>query len=434
MKRILILALGSRGDVQPYITLGQALRMAGHSVRVATFDAFAGRVHASGLELLPIHGDAEGLLRTASQSGMLSGDHVIRTARALKRSYGSLAASLPVDLSPSALRGTDLVLNQLPCHLFGWDIAEYLGIPQAMVSVIPLARSRFRPLLGFPSGLSVLPGYNLLTYRLGEQIGWQMFRAAVNRWRKDAGLKPQPWMGRYEEMQRRRIPIINGFSPRVVARPPDWGAHVHVTGWWMPEDLGPEGDASSGAASSGAAPGWTPPEALERFLAAGSPPVFIGFGSMPVRDPAKTTALILDAVQAAGQRAILHAGWAGLGGDLPENVLSIQYTPYRWLFPRTAAVVHHGGSGTTGYALSSGVPSFVVSFVFDQAMWGSRGADLGVGPGPLPFASLSSEKLAAQIGEALERPAYRQNAAALGEKLRAEKGVLRAVEVIEALL
>jgi len=423
VKRILILALGSRGDVQPYITLGHALRRAGHRVRMATFEMYEEMVREGGLECLTIHGDAEGLLRAASQAGMLAGGNVLQTVAALQRSYGSLAASLPVDLSESALRGTDLVLNQLPCNLFGWDIAEHLGIPHAVVSVIPLARSRHRPLPGFPTGLSFLPSYNLLTFRLGEQIGWQMFRAAVNRWRVQVGLAPQPFFGIFERMQREQTPIINGFSEQVIPRPSDWGSHIHMTGWWMPEDLEPDAPA----------PGWAPPADLQRFLAAGSPPVFIGFGSMPVRDPARTTALILEAVRNAGQRAVLLAGWAGLGDNLPESVYPINYAPYSWLFPRMAAVIHHGGSGTTGYALCSGVPSFVVRFGFDQGMWGSRSALLGVGPKPLLFQSLTSEKLAVHIREVAGSPAYRQSAAALGEKLRSERGVLRAVDIIERL-
>lgn len=424
MKQILILALGSRGDVQPYITLGLALRRAGHRVRVATFALFDTMVRAAGLEFLPIHGDAEGLLRAASQNGMLAGESVVRSARALQRSYGSLAASLPMDLTVPALQGTDLVLNQLPCNLFGWDIAEYLGIPHAVVSVIPLARSRYRPLMGFPTGFRFLPGYNRITFYLGEQIGWQMFRTAVNRWRKNVGLNPQPFFGVYQRMERERTPIINGFSEQVIPRPPDWGKHIHSTGWWMPEDLVQEPNVST----------WSPPEELLQFLSAGSPPVFIGFGSMPVHDPVKATALIVDAVRAAGQRAILHAGWAGLGGDLPANIHRIDYAPYSWLFPHMAAVIHHGGSGTTGYALSSGVPSFVVPFGFDQDMWGVRSTELGVGPTPLPFKSLNAERLAAHIRDTVEYPAFRSCAEALGNKLRAEKGALRVVPIIEHLL
>lgn len=424
MKQILILALGSRGDVQPYVTLGQALRQAGNSVRIATFMLFESMVRTAGLEFLPIHGDAEGLLRAASQSGMLSGGSVLQTAKALQRSYGSLAASLPADLAGIKLHGTDLVLNQLPCNLFGWDIAEYLGIPHVQVSVIPLARTRYRPLMGFPRSLENRPGYNRLTFFIGEQIGWQMFRAAVNRWRKRAGLAPQPFFGVYQPMEKERIPIINGFSEQVIPRPPDWGTHIHMTGWWMPEDLEQESDQ----------PAWTPPEDLRKFLAEGSPPVFIGFGSMPVRQSAQTTAKIVEAVQASGRRAILHSGWAGLDGDLPANIHRIDYAPYRWLFSRMAAVIHHGGSGTTGYALSSGVPSFVLPFGFDQDMWGTRGAELGVGPAPLPFHSLDVESLAERIRDVDENPAYRSCAADLGNRLRAEKGVMRAVRIIEHLV
>jgi sterol 3beta-glucosyltransferase len=424
MKKILILALGSRGDVQPYITLGLALHQAGHRVQVATFNLFSSMVYAAGLEFLPIHGDAEGLLRTASQSGMLAGGSVLQNMRSLQRSYGSLAASLPTDLAGPALHGTDLVLNQLPCNLFGWDIAEYLGIPHVIVSVIPLARSRYYSLMGFPNLRRNLPAYNRLTFRLGEQVGWQMFRAAVNRWRKQVGLAPQSFFGVYDRMEKERTPIINGFSEQVILRPPDWGPHIYMTGWWMNEDLDRELQV----------PAWTPPEDLQQFLANGTPPVFIGFGSMPVKNQVLATELIVRAVQAARQRAVLHAGWAGLGGDLPANIHQIDYAPYSWLFPRMAAVIHHGGSGTTGCALHSGVPSFVVPFGFDQDMWGRRSAELGVGPMPLPFQSLTAENLAARMRDAVENPVYRSCAAALGKGLRAEKGVLRAVHIIEKLL
>jgi UDP:flavonoid glycosyltransferase YjiC (YdhE family) len=416
MRRITILALGSRGDVQPYITLGQGLQAAGHRVRVATFEAFAAMVRDAGVKFNLIRGDAQAILKAASQHGFLAGhNNPWRVARALQRSYGALAQTLPEDVA--ALPDTDLVLNQLPAHLFGGDLAEHLGVPWAIVAVLPLARTRWMPLFGFPSALSQLPGYNTLTYRLGEQIGWQLFRRSVNRLRTERwGLHPAPVGGPYEAIQRQRIPVIFGFSEHVVERPPDWGDHIHLTGWWRPTD-----------------PAWVPPAALERFIEAGPAPVFIGFGSMPVRDPEQTTALVVEAVRQSGQRAVLHAGWANLGGALPPEVLPIQYAPYDWLFPRMAAVVHHGGSGTTGFGFWSGVPSLVMPFGFDQFYWGQRAADLGVGPQPVPFRELSAERLAAAIELAVSDEAMRARAAALGQNLRAENGVRRAVAVIERL-
>jgi len=234
--RITILALGSRGDVQPFVPLGKALLDAGHGVRVATFEAFASMIIEAGLDFHPVHGDAHVLLNTAAEGDLLTRrSNPVQVVRALRRSYGTLANSLPRDLA--GLHDTDLVLNQLPAHLFGGDLAEYLDIPWAIVAVIPLVRTRFRPLVGFPNAFSFIPGYNMLTYRLGEQLGWQLFRRAVNRLRtRTWGLSALPFWGAYEAIHRQRIPFICGFSAHIVPRPPDWGNHVHLTGWWYPHE------------------------------------------------------------------------------------------------------------------------------------------------------------------------------------------------------
>jgi sterol 3beta-glucosyltransferase len=216
-------------------------------------------------------------------------------------------------------------------------------------------------------------------------------------------------------MQREDIPVLNGFSAHVVPRPPDWGEHVHITGYWFP----PEGE-------------WQPPDDLRKFIEAGPPPVFVGFGSMPMRNPKRTTKIVLDTLQKTGHRAILHTGWGGFGQqDLPTNVHLIDYAPYEWLFPWMAAIVHHGGSGTTGFALRAGVPSLIVPFVFDQFYWGKRISSLGVGPKPIPHKSLSVDLFGAALDIALNDSQMRDRAAALGEKIREEEGVREAVDVIE---
>jgi sterol 3beta-glucosyltransferase len=400
--------------VQPFVPLGQALRRAGHRVRVATFSAFAPLIEGAGLEFSPLPGDAEALLRSAAQGDALFGRNPAEGIQALARSYGTLARSLPDALAN--LADTDLVLNQLPSFLFGGDLAEHLGVPWAVVAVIPIVRTRYRPLVGFPSRLSWLTGYNQLSYRLGEQVGWQLFRSAVGRLRKRWGLTPLPPWGHIDAVYRRSVPFICGFSAHVVPRPPDWGPQIHLTGWWYPEE-----------------PHWEPPEPLRRFLEAGPAPVFIGFGSMPVADPARVTAVAVEAVRRAGLRAILHAGWAGLGGHLPREIFPLEYAPYGWLFPRMAGIVHHGGSGTTGFALRSGVPSLVVPFAFDQPYWGERTAALGAGPPPLPGRELEAGRLAAALGRLVSEPALRAGAAAIGRRLQAENGVERAIGLIERL-
>lgn len=413
-RKITILALGSRGDVQPFVPLGQALQRAGHQVRVATFTAFAPLLQRAGLTFAALPGDAQALLQSATQGGQLFGHSPAAALRSIARSYGALARKLPEAIA--ALGDTQLVLNQLPSFLFGGDLAEHLGVPWAVVAVIPIMRTRFRPLVGFPHRLSWAPGYNQLTYRLGEQVGWQLFRSAVNRLRRQWRLAPLPPWGTISALYRQRVPFICGFSAHVVPRPPDWGPQIHLTGWWYPEE-----------------PAWEPPEPLRRFLAAGPPPVFIGFGSMPVSDPARVTRLVIDAVQRSGLRAVLHAGWACLGGSLPPEVFPIDEAPYGWLFPRMAGVVHHGGSGTTGFALRSGVPSLVIPFAFDQPFWGQRTAALQAGPPPLPYRELDASRLAAALRLLVDDSQLRRGAAAIGRKLTAEDGIEQAVALIERL-
>jgi UDP:flavonoid glycosyltransferase YjiC (YdhE family) len=152
-----------------------------------------------------------------------------------------------------------------------------------------------------------------------------------------------------------------------------------------------------------------------------------------VGDPEQITSILVEAVRRVGVRAIIHAGWAGLGDDLPNEFLSIDYAPYDWLFERLAAVVHHGGSGTSGLAFRSGVPSLVVPFGFDQYYWGDRGAELGVSPELLSFKELNVDDLAARIHTAVTDKSMVEQAELLGKKLRAEDGVARAVEIINKI-
>ena len=402
---ITILALGSRGDIQPYAALGQGLRARGHQIRFITFESFASLIAEHGLELHPIHGDARGLVAGAGAD-----------MRALIRSFGSLAEGYAHDLSAPHLGETDLIINQLPAGLYGYDLAEKFGVPMALAAVMPLARTRAFPLVNFPH--LPLPGYNKATYILGEQIAWGMFRTVINRWRKHVlRLEPLPLRGYMAHLGTSRIPILNGFSQHVVQRPLDWGEHIHITGYWFPEQ-----------------PRWQPPADLAAFLDTGSPPVFIGFGSMPIKNPARTTQIVVEALRQSGQRGVIQAGWGGLGAQaLPESVFKMDYAPYGWLFPRMGMVIHHGGAGTTAFGLRAGVPSCAIPFVFDQKYWGERIAALGVGPAPICFKGLRVALLAEAIQLGINNSEMHQRSAVLGRKIQLEDGIGKAMQIIESL-
>ncbi len=400
---ITILALGSRGDVQPYAVLGNGLKSAGHQIRFITFESFASLIIELGLDFHPIPGNAQAVVADGG-ANMLG----------LVRSFTRLAKGYAQSLSDSHLGETDIIINQLPGGLYGFDLAEKYNLPMILASVIPLARTNTMPLMGFPN--LPLPGYNRMTYSVGEKVLWQMFRSVINEWRtKTLKLPPLPLKGYFDQLGTQKFPILNGFSENVVPRPADWNEHIHITGYWFAEETH-----------------WKPPDELLRFLGAGKPPVFIGFGSMPVKNPRRTTEIILEALKRSRQRGILHSGWGGLGEiSLPDTVFKIGYAPYDWLFPRMSMIFHHGGSGTTAYALRSGVPSCTIPFLFDQFYWGKRSADLGVGPQPIPFIKITVEKLNQAIQAGTYASGIQQSATGLGKKIRSENGIRAAVNLIE---
>ncbi len=404
--RITILALGSTGDVAPCAALGGGLVRAGHQVRLATFENFASMARHNGLAFTCVEGDAQALVSAGSSS----------FARLLF-GFINLARQYCSGFSAPELLETDLVLNQLPGGLFGWDLAEKAGVPHVALAYLPLLPTRAYPMMAFPRLFSALPGYNRLTYRLAAQVVWMYFQGPVNRWRASVlGLPPQKPGGRLEELGTAACPWLIGASPQLMSPQPDWPPEVTFTGYWYPSD-----------------DGWQPPVGLQRFIEEGAAPVFIGFGSMPVRDPAQATRTVLSALEQTGLRAVLHAGWAGLGGsNLPRNVFCIDYAPYGWLFPCMRGLVIHGGAGSVHFAARSGIPALVVPFAFDQFTWGLRFAELGNGPLPLPFKRLTAGRLARSLSSLVSDAKMRSRAEQLGAAVRREEGIPAAVRWVGA--
>jgi sterol 3beta-glucosyltransferase len=418
--RLTFIAPGSRGDVEPYIALGRGLQAAGHTVRLVTHENFDSLVTSYGLEFWPVAGNVQDIAQSDAMSGLLEkGNFVaILALMAKEAERGALNLTRAV---LAACQGADLLVAGIGGVLTGAALAEKFGLPLLQAYYIPMTPTRAYPSFLFPGLPQRLNGsINRLSYHLARQMIWQGFRSADRRARREVlALPAAPWWGPFNSTSLQHVPVIYGYSPSVIPPPPDWDSSIHVTGYWF---LDPVED-------------WSPPPALDAFLSAGPPPVYIGFGSMSSRKPEETAALILQALEQAGQRAILLSGWNGMrAGDLPETVMMVDTVPYSWLFPRMAAVVHHGGAGTTSAGLRAGVPSVVVPFFGDQPYWGRLVANLGVGPAPLPRKKLSAERLAQAIRTAVSDGGMRRRAAALGENIRAEDGVANAVAVVQQFI
>jgi hypothetical protein len=238
---------------------------------------------------------------------------------------------------------------------------------------------------------------------------WQGLGDVINRFRERAlGLDPISLIWAPGMLSRLRIPYTYCWSPALIPKPKDWGQHISISGFYF-----------LSLASS-----YSPPPDLAEFLAAGAPPVYIGFGSIVVDDPDAMTKLIFEAVKKAGVRALVSKGWGGLGADdmeVPEGVFMLGNVPHDWLFKHVSCVVHHGGAGTTAAGIATGKPTVIVPFFGDQQFWGAMVARAGAGPLPIPHRQLTADKLAAAILEAL-KPETLEKAKELGAKIKEEKG------------
>jgi UDP:flavonoid glycosyltransferase YjiC (YdhE family) len=334
---------------------------------------------------------------------------------------GQVSQQQAVEAAQSGLvacEGSDLILGGLAGLFSGVALSEKLGIPFMQAHLVP-----FTPTHAFPSALTPLPQtpltrwLNKPSHLLAQQMMWQSFRKAGARARAEVLQLPRSssW-GPFSSLRRQKQPVLYGYSPHVLPRPQDWDASLHVTGYWF---LQPPAN-------------WQPPADLLHFLQSGPPPVYIGFGNMISNKAEETADLVLQALARTGQRGILYAGWGGLKKEqLPETVYMTSSIPHTWLFPQMATVVHHGGVGTTAAGLAAGVPSIITPFFADQPFWARRAYELGVGPKPIPRRRLTVDNLTQAIERAISDAKMRERAASLGERIRAENGIARAITIIE---
>ncbi|MFF4527300.1 glycosyltransferase [Streptomyces bluensis] len=394
---------GSRGDVAPYTGLGHGLARAGHDVTLVTQGRFEPLVEGSGVRFhaLPVDPRAElesqrgrGLHRSTTGAGKL-----VRVVEMARRLAGQMA-----DDVLAAARTSDVLLLSGALGPLGHAVAEGLSLPSMGVYLQPLAPTRefAPPLTGTRSWGPVLNraaghGVTLAVERV--------FAETVRDLRARLGL-PRAGLGTVRKARERRgWPVLHGFSPLVVSRPRDWRTGLDVVGYWWPYDRESQ-----------------LPQELRDFLGAGPPPVFVGLGSATVPDAERLSGHVVRALRAAGLRGVIQRGWGELRGD-GDDMLTIGEVPHSLLFPHMAAVVHHGGAGTTAAGLRAGVPAVPVPVQFDEGFWAARLVALGVAPRAVPLRGLTSGALAAALREATADSSYGQRARALAEHVRGEDAV-----------
>ncbi|KAL8990589.1 MAG: hypothetical protein Q9169_008086 [Polycauliona sp. 2 TL-2023] len=426
---IVVMVIGSRGDIQPFLKLGKLLKEDhGHRVRIATHPAFKTFVEQdSGLEFFSVGGDpAELMAFMVKNPGLIPSLSTVKAGE-IGRKRDSMfemfqgfwrACINATDEENDPANRTmmeaknpfiaDAIIANPPsfAHV---HCAERLGVPLHLMFTFP-----YSPTQQFPHPLANIKKTNVdtnytnfMSYPLVEMMTWQGLGDLVNRFRVHTlGLEPVSTVWAPGQLFRMKVPYTYMWSPGLIPKPSDWGPEIDIAGFVF-LDL-----ASS----------FKPPAALAEFLDAGEPPVYIGFGSIVVDDPDKFTTMIFEAVEKAGVRALVSKGWGGLGDEdnTPANIYMLENTPHDWLFPRVSAVVHHGGAGTTAIGLKCGKPTMIVPFFGDQPFWGAMVAKAGAGASqPIPYKYLNAESLAGGIQQCLS-PEAKINAEKLAQDIELE--------------
>lgn len=399
--RVLVGAFGTRGDVQPLLALSSALKARGHEVRLA------------------VPPEADGLARAAGFTPHLVGlNYEAVSKRIASGSLRDVLAVMPqmraqVEVHFDALeplsRDVDLVLGA-SVFIAGTSLAERAKAPYVYVPLAPTmldspeSAGPLLPWAGAPRWLNRFAWW--ATHRV-----WNLATLGpLNRARRKLGLAPVKNVWREVLGQQ---PML-ATDPTLAPIPSGHPFPVSQTGPLLLDDVGEL-----------SAP-------MEAFLSSGPAPIYVGFGSMSDPNPERTTRRIVEAVKRAGVRAVVSRGWAGLGvKEVPDSIYFAGPEPHSKLFPRCAAVVHHGGAGTTHAAALAGVPQLVLPQVMDQFFWRHRTLQLGVNPARVSRYGADPVALGDAMAVMVLDEVLRARAAELGRKI-VRDGVARAVAQLES--
>lgn len=429
---IVVMVIGSRGDIQPFLKIGKILRdKYHHRVRIATHPAFKKFVEEEiGLEFFSIGGDPSELMAfMVKNPGLIPSLETVKAGEVRRRRESMYqmfqgfwracinATDDEMDTANLKLLGTkspfvaDAIIANPPSFAH-YHCAERLSIPLHLVFTFP-----YSPTQSFPHPLANIKATNIdqsytnfISYPLVDLMIWQGLGDLVNRFRiQTLGLEPVSTLWAPGQLSRLKVPMTYLWSPGLVPKPGDWGPEIDIAGYVF-LDL-----ASS----------FKPPEDIAKFLERSDdrPIIYIGFGSISgIADPMAFTRLIFEGVAKAGVRAIISRGWGGMGDgmDKPDGVFMVDNVPHDWLFPKVDAVVHHGGAGTTAAGLRNGKPTLIVPFFGDQPFWGSMIVKASAGAKEsLPLKKLDSDKFADGIRQCLE-PEARARAEEIAKSMEEE--------------
>ncbi|MBC7877168.1 MAG: glycosyltransferase family 1 protein [Anaerolineales bacterium] len=425
-KTITILTSGTRGDIIPYIALGEGLLDAGYRVRIAAPIGFANLIQSSKLTFAPYEGNpSDLLLEQGDQTPLTLGSNFITSIHAT-RSFLIKARPIYTNMlhtAAIACRGSDILIYG-PAAMWGAHIAEGLHIPSIRAVLQPYAPTRQFPSALLPFRFSFLGIGNWFTHWAMTQAIWLSWPREINHARQaDFGLPPAQWTDPSLQAFSHQPLTLNGFSKHILPRPSDWNEKQVITGYWRDSGVrqlpGPVG---------------APEIRLQKFIDSSSNTIAIGFGSPGTNGITHTLKILEDALNMTNAQAVLTIPSKFHSEIKSKNIFPIEYARHDWLYRHVQVAVHHGGAGTTSASLHAGIPTITMPLAIDQFFWGERVYKIGVGPKPIPQRALNAERLAGAIQESLKDNDMRAKAKAISEALSKENGVQAAVSVIRNMV
>jgi sterol 3beta-glucosyltransferase len=412
--RVALLTSGSRGDMQPMLAVAMELSRRGHQVVLVVNENFVEWLGTRPFEILSFPVDSEGYLRSAAGQALIARGQVDKLFRETNRIELAVNDAI-TDVLVRAVKGADLILATPLSGFRSKILAEKFDIPAILLGLQPPIGSRDTAHWAFPVRSLGFGALNLWTYDFVLAQVWRAMRPALDQMRGSLGMAPET-----QAFKQADFPgTISLYSQQLFPRPEDWDARHQVAGF------APLRSEDRGGAETGELPA-----DLETWLDKDSPPVFFGFGSMPVSRPQGLLRDIEHLCQRLGVRALIGSGWTDYGQSSDERVFIVGPIDHDRVLPRCRAAVHHGGAGTTHAALRAGLPSLIGSFFVDQPSWGRAVKRLGVGD-TIPFDKLNSSRLL-ELLPPLLTDAMQARARELGAIVRREDGASRAADLIEA--
>jgi UDP:flavonoid glycosyltransferase YjiC (YdhE family) len=404
--RVALVPFGTRGDIQPFLALGTALRARGHDVNLVTSPSFQSVADEAGLELTAIPADTGGFFQIPEViEALRKSPSMLRMVRKLPKPPPGAQAALLGHID-AACGDADITINTY--FTKGISVARPDRLWCA-TSWWPAAPTGAFPALGAPEW-PLGPAYNRLTYAATAAVEWWSTRKTVNGFRARKGLPPLGIGSPYRSVGR-EVPVLYPYSTSLIPHPPDWPPHCHVTGYWYWQRT------------------WQPPEGLAEFMDTERRPLVAAFGgTWAVHRQEHTREALREAARRTGRRIVV------VGGDpepLSPDAFHLTEADYDWLFSRASAVIHNAGYGSTAEVLRAGVPQVVVPTFADQPFWAARVHRAGVAARPVPFATMRVDELAAAAVSAVGDAAMAERARLLGARVRAEDGLSRTCDILE---